>query len=170
MSKLVIYYQDMVVGHLEFDSDERLSFQYDKSWLAFKDRFSLSLTLSLDEKIYGHIETKSFFENLLPEGEIKDLLEAHGKSSIKSEFGFLQEFGGDCAGAFKILPEKVKPPKIAKTRKELKLDVIYRYLDEKKSLTDVILNREGGKFSLAGAQDKFAVILEEGKIYLPLAE
>lgn len=168
MSKLVIYYQDMVVGHLEFDSDERLSFQYDKSWLALKDRFSLSLTLSLDEKIYGHIETKSFFENLLPEGEIKVLLEAHGKSSIKSEFGFLQEFGGDCAGAFKILPEKLKAPKMSKTRKALKLHVVYKYLDEKKSLTDVILNKEGGKFSLAGAQDKFAVILEEGKIYLPL--
>ena len=168
MSKLVIYYQDMVVGHLEFDSDERLSFQYEKSWLAFKDRFSLSLTLSLDEKIYGHIETKSFFENLLPEGEIKDLLVAHGKSSIRSEFGFLQEFGGDCAGAFKILPEKVKSPKMSKARKELKLDVIYKYLDEKKSLTDVILNKEGGKFSLAGAQDKFAVIFEKNKIYLPL--
>jgi len=164
MSKLVVYYKDMVVGHLEFDKEERLSFQYDKTWLAFKDRFSLSLALTLAEKVYGHFETKSFFENLLPEGEIKDLLEAHGKNSIRSEFGFLHEFGGDCAGAFKILPEKVKPPKIAKPRKELKLDVIYKYLDEKKSLTDVILNKEGGKFSLAGAQDKFAVIFEKNKI------
>jgi serine/threonine-protein kinase HipA len=122
----------------------------------------------LDEKIYGHIQTKSFFENLLPEGEIKDLLEAHGKSSIRSEFGFLHEFGGDCAGAFKILPEKVKVSKNTKPKKELKLAVLYKYLDEKKSLTDVILNKEGGKFSLAGAQDKFAVIFEENKIYLPL--
>lgn len=52
--------------------------------------------------------------------------------------------------------------------KELKLDFINKYLDEKKSLTDVILNKEGGKFSLAGAQDKFAVIFEKNKIYLPL--
>lgn len=168
MSKLVIYYQDNVVGHLEFDKEERLSFKYDSSWLSLKDRFPLSFALPLDSKVYGHLETKSFFENLLPEGEIKDLLEAHGKSSIKSEFGFLQEFGGDCAGAFKILSDKVKPSKISKPRKELKLDVIYKYLDERKSLTDAILNKEGGKFSLAGAQDKFAVILEKNKIYLPL--
>jgi serine/threonine-protein kinase HipA len=168
MSKLVVYHQDMIVGFLEFDKDERLSFQYDKSWLGSKDRFPLSVALPLEAKVYGHLETKSFFENLLPEGKIKDLLEAHGKSSIKSEFGFLQEFGGDCAGAFKILPEKVKPSKISKPRKELKLDVIYKYLDEKKSLTDAILNKEGGKFSLAGAQDKFAVIFEKNKIYLPL--
>ena len=168
MSKLVVYYQERVVGRLQFDREERLSFQYDKSWLTFKDRFPLSLALVLDDKIYGHIETKAFFENLLPEGEIKDLLEAHGKSSIKSEFGFLQEFGSDCAGAFKILPEKVKPSKTTKSKKELRLNVIYKYLNEKKSLTDVILNREGGKFSLAGAQDKFAVIFEENKIYLPL--
>jgi serine/threonine-protein kinase HipA len=168
MSKLIVYYQDNVVGHLNFDKEERLSFQYDKTWLAFKDRFPLSLALALEEKIYGHLETKSFFENLIPEGEIKDLLESHGKSSIKSEFGFLQEFGGDCAGAFKVMPEKVKISKTIIPRKELKLNVIYKYLNEKKSLTDVILNKEGGKFSLAGAQDKFAVIFDKNKIYLPL--
>jgi serine/threonine-protein kinase HipA len=168
MSRLVVSYQNKVVGHLEFDKEERLSFQYEKSWLSFKDRFPLSLTLALADKTYGHLETKSFFENLLPEGEIKDLLEAHGKNSIRTEFGFLQEFGGDCAGAFKILPEKAKASKIIRPRKELKREVIYQYLDEKKSLTDVILNKEGGKFSLAGAQDKFAVIFEKNKIYLPL--
>ena len=168
MSKLVVYCQEKVVGSLEFDKEERLSFQYDKSWLAFKNRFPLSIALGLSDKIYGHIETKSFFENLLPEGEIKQLLEAHGKSSIKSEFGFLKEFGGDCAGAFKILPETRKASKTTKPKKELKLEVIYKYLNEKKSLTDVILNKEGGKFSLAGAQDKFAVIFEKNKIYLAL--
>lgn len=41
-------------------------------------------------------------------------------------------------------------------------------MDEKKSLTDAILNKEGGKFSLAGVQDKFAVIFEKNKIDLPL--
>lgn len=168
MSKLIVYYQEKVVGHLNFDEEERLSFQYDKTWLSYKDRFPLSLAIALEDKIHGHLETKSFFENLLPEGEIKDLLEAHGKSSIKSEFGFLQEFGGDCAGAFKVTPEKVKISKSVKPAKELKLTAIYKYLNEKKSLTDVILNKEGGKFSLAGAQDKFAVIYEENKIYLPM--
>nr|MBA2406216.1 HipA N-terminal domain-containing protein [Bdellovibrionales bacterium] len=127
MSKLIVYYQEKIVGHLIFDKEERLSFQYDKTWLAFKDRFPLSLTLALQKKMHGHLETKSFFENLLPEGEIKDLLEAHGKSSIKSEFGFLQEFGGDCAGAFKVMPEKVKISKILPPTKELKLNVIYKY-------------------------------------------
>jgi len=168
MSKLVVFYREKVVGQLNFDKEERLSFQYDKSWLASNDRFSLSLAMPLDDKVYGHLETKSFFENLLPEGEIKEILSSHGKSSIKSEFGFLQEFGGDCAGAFKILPEKIKASKATKPKKELKLDVIYKYLNQKKSLTDVILNKEGGKFSLAGAQDKFAVIFDDNRFYLPL--
>ena len=168
MNKLIFYYQDKIVGFLIFDEEERLSFQYDNSWLSYKDRFPLSIAVPLSEKIYGHLETKSFFENLLPEGEIKDLIEAHGKSSIKSEFGFLKEFGGDCAGAFKILPETIKASKNKTQRKELKLSTIYKYLVEKKSLTDEILNHEGGKFSLAGAQDKFAIIYENQKIYLPL--
>ncbi len=168
MSRLIVSYQDQVVGTLNFDKEERFSFQYDKTWLSFEERFPLSLVLNLEEKVHGHLATKSFFENLLPEGEIKDLLEAHGKSSLKSEMGFLQEFGSDCAGAFKVLPEKIKLIKPKISRKELKLEVVYKYLREKKSLTDVILNREGGKFSLAGAQDKFAVVYEKNKLYLPL--
>lgn len=168
MNQLIVYYQEKVVGELTFDKDERLNFRYDTNWLLFKDRFPLSLALPLEDKIYGHIETKSFFENLLPEGEIKDLLEAHGKKSLKTEFGFLQEFGGDCAGAFRILPEKLKVTQQKTPRKELRLSLIYKYLSEKKSLTDVLLNKEGGQFSLAGAQDKFAVIYDDNKIFLSL--
>lgn len=164
----MVYYQDKVVGYLDFDKEERMSFQYSEAWLTHRARFPLSLPLALSDKMYGHLETKSFFENLLPEGEIKNLLEAHGKSSIKSEFGFLQEFGGDCAGAFKVVPEKPKISKATIPKKEIKLKTIYKYLHDKKSLTDVILNKEGGKFSLAGAQDKFAVAFERNKIYLPL--
>ncbi len=168
MSRLTVYYQEREVGYLTFNQDERLSFQYEKKWLSSKDRFPLSIALPLSEKVYDHLVTKSFFENLLPEGEIKKIISAHGKSSLQSDFGFLLEFGGDCAGAFKVLPDKVKIPKAKSPRKELKAKAIYKYLSEKKSLTDVILNNEGGKFSLAGAQDKFAVIFEKNKIYLSL--
>ena len=168
MTRLIVYFDEKIVGALSYDKEERLSFQYDNAWLKFEQRFPLSLSLPLSETIHGHLETKSFFENLLPEGEIKETLSAHGKKSIRSDFGLLKEFGGDCAGAFKVLPEKVSLKKSTASKKELTVEKITKYLRENKSLTDVILNKEGGKFSLAGAQDKFAVIFEHNKIYLPM--
>ncbi|MEI8024925.1 MAG: type II toxin-antitoxin system HipA family toxin [Pseudomonadota bacterium] len=168
MNKLIVYCEELEVGALIFDGDERLSFEYDTSWLKHPSRFPLSIAMPLSEKPFGHLVTKSFFENLLPEGNIRALTQEHGKNSIQTEFGFLKEFGGDCAGAFKIRPEKISFSKSKLTRKELNLSTIYGYLKDKKSLADEILNHEGGKFSLAGAQDKFAIIYEQKKIYLPL--
>jgi hypothetical protein len=83
------------------------------------------------EKPIGHLVTKSFLENSLPEGNKRALTQEHGKNRIKSEFGFLKEFGGDCAGAFKIGPEKISLFKGKLTRRELKLSTIYGYLKEK---------------------------------------
>lgn len=71
----------------------------------------------------------------------------HSKNSIRSELGFLQEFGADCAGAFRILPVATsRMCKVSGVKKELRLERIYQSLREKKSLTEVMLNQEGGDF------------------------
>ena len=89
------------------------------------------------------LKQNHFFENLLLEGEIKDLVVAHSKNSIRSELGFLREFGADCAGAFKIFSVATsKMRKVNGAKKELKLEMIYQSLTEKKSLTEVMLNQE----------------------------
>ena len=165
--KLNIFYNLQKVGELTEDTDERLSFQYSKDWLDSENSFSLSLVLKLDDIIYGHIQTKSFFENLLPEGEVKKTLEKTTGKNISDDFSFLHEYGIDCAGALTIISEDqvTYPDKFLS--KEISLKTIYDYLENKQSLTSAMINYEGGRFSLAGAQDKFPIIYKNKKIYLP---
>lgn len=169
MKSLNVFYESNLVGTLSIDADERLSFKYDVSWLNNPQAFPLSLALKLSPEPYGHLLTKSFFENLIPEGNVKEILESHSVKNIKNEFNFLNQYGEDCSGAFVITEKKEVSKKItSKLKKEMELEVFYQYLRQKKSLTDALLNIEGGRFSLAGAQDKFAVIIENNRIFLPL--
>lgn len=169
MKTLNVFNETELVGLLMEDKEERLSFKYSKSWVENPNSFPLSIALKLTEEAYGHLPTKAFFENLLPEGGVKESLEAHSKTNIKGEFDFLKIYGEDCAGAFIITPEEDVPIKPNQNlKKEIELETLYRYLNQNKSLTDAIVNNEGGHFSLAGAQDKIPVIIEDTKLFIPL--
>jgi serine/threonine-protein kinase HipA len=169
MKFLNVFYESELVGVLSEDNEERLSFKYSESWLKNPNSFPLSIALKLSDETYGHIATKAFFENLLPEGSVKKTLEAHSETNIKGEFDFLKIYGEDCAGAFVITPKNEIPIKVDQNlKKEIALETLYGYLKQNKSLTDAIVNNEGGHFSLAGAQDKIPVILEDDKVFIPL--
>jgi len=164
---LNVFYNSKLVGYLSEDSEERLSFRYCKEWLEDDNSFSLSLPLKLSDQAYHHGLTKSFFENLLPEGEVKNILEKTNKKNISDEFSFLKEYGIDCSGAFVITAfDHISINKKYRS-KEITLDSIYEYLENRQSLTSVMINEQGGRFSLAGAQDKFPVIYKKNKIFLP---
>lgn len=169
MKTLNVFYETELVGILSEDNEERLSFKYSKDWLENPNSFPLSIALKLTEETYGHLPAKAFFENLLPEGSVKEILEEHSKSNIKGEFDFLKIYGEDCAGAFVITPLDEVPIKPSQNlKKEIELETLYGYLNQNRSLTDAIVNNEGGHFSLAGAQDKIPVIVEDTKLFIPL--
>ena len=169
MKTLNVFYETELVGVLSEDNEERLSFKYSKDWQVNPNSFPLSIALKLTEEAYGHLPAKAFFDNLLPEGSVKEILEEHSKSNIKGEFDFLKIYGEDCAGAFVITPRGEVPKKVDQNlKKEIALETLYSYLKQNKSLTDAIVNKEGGHFSLAGAQDKIPVIIEENKVFIPL--
>lgn len=165
---LNVFFNSKIVGYLSEDNEERFSFCYSKEWLADENSFSLSIALKLSDEAYGHVITKSFFENLLPEGEVKNALEKTNKKNISDEFHFLKEYGVDCSGAFVITASEHISTNEKFKSKEITLDSIYNYLENQQSLTSVMINEQGGRFSLAGAQDKFPVIYKKNKILLPL--
>ena len=169
MKSLNVFYETELVGVLSEDDEGRLSFKYSAKWLKNQNSFPLSIALKLIEVDYGHLQAKAFFENLLPEGGVKESLEAHSKKNLKGEFEFLNLYGEDCAGAFVITPETEVPKKVdPKLKKEIPLKTLYDYLKQNKILTDSIVNNEGGHFLLAGAQDKIPVIIEDSKLLIPL--
>ena len=173
MMGLNVFYNSFLVGILKEDDEERLEFQYSDEWLSLDWAFPLSLDMKLTGEKFGHKRTKAFFENLIPEGEIKNILVAHSNNNIDDEFNFLRKYGEDCAGAFIITEldlKKLQEIKGPIATKHLTLQKIYKYIKERASLADVMVNEEGGKFSLAGAQDKFPVIFKDNEIHLVLNE
>ena len=68
---------------------------------------SRSLAIPISKQTFDNKITLSFFENLLPEGDVRDILERD--HNIHSSFEFLEHFGRDCAGAI-IITANDSPP------------------------------------------------------------
>ena len=167
MSKLNIFFETKKVGTLYRDKELVYSFSYSEQWLNEKQAFQLSLAMPLQGESFGNKTTLSFFENLLPEGEARDALEK--SQDFRGTYELLKNFGQDCAGAIIVSTSEESPFK--KNEEELKIKIkmteVFKAIEEKRSVAEVIANQNPGYLSIAGAQDKFVAIYEKGEFYLP---
>jgi len=102
MRKAKVLYQDDWAGTLTED-EEGYHFQYEYEYLA-KEKPSISLTLPLREEQYHSLVLFSFFDGLIPEGWILDIVEKNWKVNNKDRMGVLLVACRDCIGAVSIEP------------------------------------------------------------------
>lgn len=160
--RLDVYRGKSLVGFL-LDEDP-LSFTYADTSLQIQGR-SITPLLDASQQKHSGESVESYFENLLPEAGIRDLLKL--KYQCTSTFGLLYAIGGDTAGDLSILPEGTEP-----TRDEYHLiewrdvaDHVYRG----KGLMHEAYQEYGNRISLAGAQKKCGVVINNaGVLLLPL--
>lgn len=166
MKSLNVFFEDKMVGVFSQNADLAHSFTYTVDWIKSQDSFSISISMPLKTETFGNKPTLAFFENLLPEGNVRALLEKWHRS--QGVFNTLAKYGEDCAGAL-VITDKKNPPKskIKEENLEIKLSEIDRSINESKSAVDLIADKNPGYLSIAGAQDKFPCIFESGKIFLP---
>lgn len=100
---LDVYLGDCLAGRLTEDRG-KLSFAYEKSWIAAGNFIPLSVTMPPTPDAYPDDITRPFFENLLPEGAIRAAIAKLKRVSERNTFGLLGEIGGDCAGAVSLWP------------------------------------------------------------------
>jgi serine/threonine-protein kinase HipA len=166
MKALRVYFENHLVGVLSRTEELTLAFSYEESWQKSDKSFPLSLAMPLEKKDYGNRITLSFFENLLPEGEILETLER--THHVKGPFEFLREFGHDCAGAIIVTDDKNFSFKERSDQMAvIDMDKIDSAIREHESVAVVVAESNSGYLSLAGAQDKFAAIYQDEKFYLP---
>jgi serine/threonine-protein kinase HipA len=167
MKTLYVFFENERVGELRQSDELTYSFVYDESWQKNKNAFPLSLSLPLDKVKFGNKTTLSFFENLLPEGELRDKLER--SHNVKGPFDFLEKFGLDCAGAVILTAHKdyAKTVDVDKVKK-VNMKRVYEAIEKHRSVAEVVAGMNPGYLSLAGAQDKFPAIYKDGEFYLPL--
>jgi serine/threonine-protein kinase HipA len=100
----------------------------------------------------------------LPEGEIRALIAKQFRISEKNAFDLLEKIGGDCAGAVSILPMGGKPVDRS-GYKELDEAGLHKVLSELPK-RPLLAGEKGIRLSLAGAQSKLPVYIDNGKIHI----
>ncbi len=161
---LDVYLNEHYAGRLR-EEKGRLFFAYDKVWLESRRFIPLSVTMPRQAEEFPDEVARVFFDNLLPEGDIRAAIAKLKRVSERNTFGLLEEIGGDCAGAISLWSAGDKPasregyaPISDKRLNELLTGLRKRPL----LAADSEL-----RLSLAGAQDKLPVHYHEGRLALP---
>lgn len=167
--RLYVYSNENLVGVLKRSKERLLSFSYEKTWVKSQKSFPISPAMPLEgDKEYGHGVTLAYFENLLPEGNNKDRINKEERNIANSSFDFLKKYGEDCAGALAITKnanyvQQTDPHEAAKIAWQ---DIDKAFM-QGKELYSYLQKKYKGRLSLAGAQDKIAIIKLENQVYLP---
>ena len=145
-----------------------LSLVNGKMEFAYKDnvKYPISLSLPLTNEVYKEKVCRSYFGGLLPENpNMRDLLSKKYKISRDNDFKLLDAIGRDCAGAISF--HQKSEPEMSEDFVEVRGQVLseeelYKHIEELPYKPYM-----GNRLSLAGAQEKTAVCLIDGKIALP---
>ena len=92
---------DYLAGILVED-DEGYHFRYDNEYLEMENPEPISLTLPLINDTYKNNVLFPFFDGLIPEGWLLDLVEKNWKIDIRDRMSILLVTCRDCIGAVSI--------------------------------------------------------------------
>lgn len=104
--KAYIYLRDDYCGVLE-ETDEGFLFRYDPDYLARDGALSVSLTLPLCDQPYKSKTLFPFFDGLIPEGWLLDIVSHNWKIDKNDRFGLLLIACRDAVGAVSVMEEKL---------------------------------------------------------------
>ena len=144
------------------------SFQYTPDWLANPKGFALSphIPLSAQPLLDGASQrpVQWYFDNLLPEEDQRVLLAKDARLDAADAFGLLAWYGAESAGSVTLLPPEAAP-QTTELLRPLPDDALQARIRQlpKSPLTHAAIKR----MSLAGAQHKLAVVLEDGAMFEP---
>ncbi|MGE3921169.1 MAG: type II toxin-antitoxin system HipA family toxin [Gammaproteobacteria bacterium] len=166
--ELFAYMNGVAVGRLLKESTGQLVFQYDENWLNKNISRPISLSMPLTELPYKGAVVENFFENLLPDNEaIRQRIQKRFKSESTKSFDLLSDIGADCVGALQLLTHPLTTS-IKNVEAEAIDDAEIANL-LKNYLSAPLGMRPDTDFriSIAGAQEKTALLWYQNQWYLP---
>ena len=92
-----VFIQDNYAGQVR-ETDEGYEFLYDANYLKKTNALPISLTLPLQPEKYTSKTLFSFFDGLIPEGWLLDVVERNWKLDANDRFGLLLVSCKDCIG------------------------------------------------------------------------
>ncbi|MEA2894485.1 MAG: serine/threonine-protein kinase HipA [Bradyrhizobium sp.] len=170
--ELVALLDGKEIGRVHNDARGRLTFVYDDEWRKAPNAYPLSLSAPLAAREHGPSVVQAFLWGLLPDNElVLGRWATKFQVSARNAFALISHVGEDCAGAVQfVTPERLDAlrsggedkvewlgePELAKRLQILRDDhAAWR------------LPRDTGQFSLAGAQPKTALLLQNKRWGIP---
>jgi serine/threonine-protein kinase HipA len=165
MAGLPVYFEQRLVGAIDVDKSGP-GFTYDSGWIGLRGAFPISTTMPLRPDRIGPDVFLPWAANLLPENEqLRTLGQLLGMAR-SDVIGLLSAIGGDTAGALSIgQPGRTSSVQWRPLETPDELEAVLDDLPNKPFL----VGEEGVSMSLAGAQSKLAVAVDEGgRICIPM--
>ncbi|MDO5686860.1 MAG: HipA domain-containing protein, partial [Neisseria sp.] len=171
MNRLQVYMNGDKVGYFDQNRDGSHQFTYASEWLDSPHSRPVSLSLPLRLTAYTGAEVINFFDNLLPDNpRIRDRIAARFQSKTTRVFDLLAEIGRDAAGAIMLLPESDQLPDYQTIQATaLSEEELERVLSGYKNNAPLGMldGNEDFRISVAGAQEKTALLYHQDRWYLP---
>ena len=164
--RLEALFNDRLVGHLR-ETNDLWEFEYTASWAEDPEGFDISPGLPRALRLHrdgaSNRPVQWYFDNLLPEENLRNILAAEARLPADDAFGLLAYFGAESAGALLLKSEATPPGE--RGMLPLSPSALSARIAQ---LPLVSLARDAPKrMSLAGAQHKLLVVDINGELYEP---
>lgn len=167
---LGVYLNSRLVGHLNREPSGAIDFRYDQTWLDWEYAMPVSQSLPLREDRYIGKPVIAVFDNLLPDNDaVRRRLAEKSHADGQDAFSLLSAVGRDCVGALQFLPDGIEPDPAGMINgrpiTENEIAKIIRNLAQ----APLGVDDDDGEFrtSIAGAQEKTALLLHNGEWHIP---
>ncbi|MBI5658852.1 MAG: HipA domain-containing protein [Nitrosomonadales bacterium] len=167
MSVLIVSANGIPVGTLEVKKGQ-WEFVYATEWKDYSLSPNFPVATNKYEDTANDKPVEWFFENLLPEGRLRDLIATRDRIDPRDMWALLVRHGQDTAGALSLIPEG-----LAAAAKEILAPLSQAALQEKIKASrarnlPLMASWDEIRMSLAGAQEKLGLRIDaNGAMFLP---
>lgn len=166
---LNVFLNSRHVGVLRREATGAIDFQYGRGWLDWRGTFPVSLSLPLREDRYIGTPVINVFDNLLPDSDaIRNRVAERVGAEGTDVFSLLTALGQDCVGALQFLPDGTAPGTVGDTDGRPVSDDEVAYLIKNLAAAPLGMGEdEDFRISIAGAQEKTALLRKDGRWFKP---
>jgi len=166
---LNVFLNRRLAGRLSKEAGGAIAFQYDRSWLEWQHSFAISLSLPTREAAYTGAPVAAVFDNLLPDNDSvrRKVAERTGAEGVDA-YSLLERIGRDCVGALQFLPDGAEDDDHSVRGEPIDDDEIERVLANLARAPLGIDQEHEFRISVAGAQEKTALLFHEGRWMRPI--
>lgn len=135
-----------------------ITFTYAPTYQDLRSAPPLSLSLPRHVPTHGPHVVMPWIDNLLPDNdEVRARWAATFGERRPTAFNLLRHMGADCAGAVQILPEGTTPDDDDASAPVAEAEIARHLRELRRDTAAWAFAQHGGRFSLGGAQGKFAL-------------